>query len=59
MYKRGDLVQHDVFIDMRGVVVDVINDPEIGIRFRVFWTDGCESTESERDICFVGETIKK
>ena len=59
MYKRGDVVQHDIFTDMRGVVVDVINDPEIGIRFRVFWTDGCESTESERDICFVAETIKK
>ena len=59
MYKRGDVVQHDIFIDMRGVVVDVINDPEIGIRFRVFWVDKCESTESARDIRLVGETIKK
>ena len=55
MYERGDLVQHDVFTDMRGVVVDVINDPEIGIRFRVFWADGCESTEPEREIDLVGE----
>ena len=54
MYKRGDLVQHDIFTDMRGVVVEVVVDPELGTRFRVFWADGHESIET-RDICLVGE----
>lgn len=50
MYRRGDLVQHDIFGNLRGVVVEVVNDPELGTRFRVFWSDGRESTETERDI---------